>query len=240
MLYLIQCFHAVRLRRLIRTRLLALLCLASILPAAAAAPVLAKGAVAPEFAGIDQWLGSPPLTMEQLRGKVVLVDFWTYSCINCLRTLPYVAQWHAKYKERGLVVVGVHTPEFPFERSSANVRTAMTRFGVTWPVAQDNRYATWAAYRNQYWPAVYLIDRTGRIVHTHAGEGQYAETAAVIERLLGPAAGAPAAGAPVAGIPAAGTPATGINAKTAPLPARPAALQSRRSSASHPLPPPGG
>jgi thiol-disulfide isomerase/thioredoxin len=139
---------------------------------------------APAFAGIDTWLNSPPLTMPQLRGKVVLVDFWTYSCINCVRTLPYVKSWYAKYKNQGLVVVGIHTPEYPFERSTANVTAALKRFDIRYPVAQDNRYATWDAFRNQYWPATYLIDKSGRIVYTHFGEGQYDETEAAIRRLL--------------------------------------------------------
>jgi thiol-disulfide isomerase/thioredoxin len=139
---------------------------------------------APAFAGIDTWLNSTPLTMPQLRGKVVLVDFWTYSCINCVRTLPYVKSWYEKYKSQGLVVVGVHTPEYPYERSTANVTAALKRFDIRYPVAQDNRYATWDAYRNQYWPATYLIDKSGRIVYTHFGEGQYEETEAAIRRLL--------------------------------------------------------
>lgn len=139
---------------------------------------------APEFAGIQQWLNSEPLTMKSLRGKVVLVDFWTYTCINCIRTLPYVTGWHRKYKDKGLVVVGVHTPEFPFERSTDNVRKAIGRFGIQYPVAQDNSYATWEAYRNQYWPAVYLIDKQGRVVYSHFGEGRYEETEAAIQRLL--------------------------------------------------------
>jgi thiol-disulfide isomerase/thioredoxin len=139
---------------------------------------------APEFTGIEKWLNSEPLTMESLRGKVVLVDFWTYTCINCIRTLPYVTSWHQKYKDQGLVVVGVHTPEFPFERSTPNVEKALQRFGITYPVAQDNRYATWEAYRNQYWPAAYLIDKQGKVVYSHFGEGRYQETEAEIQRLL--------------------------------------------------------
>jgi thiol-disulfide isomerase/thioredoxin len=139
---------------------------------------------APAFAGIDTWLNSPPLTMPQLRGKVVLVDFWTYTCINCIRTLPYVKSWYDKYKSQGLVVVGVHTPEYPYERSTENVTAALKRFDIRYPVAQDNRYATWDAYRNQFWPATYLIDKSGRIVYTHFGEGQYEETEATIRRLL--------------------------------------------------------
>lgn len=144
----------------------------------------AGAAAAPGFKGIDTWLNSAPLTMEGLRGKVVLVDFWTYDCINCIRTLPYIARWHQAYKDKGLVVVGVHTPEYAFERSTANVRAAMQRFGITYPVAQDNRYATWEAYGNRYWPAVYLVDKQGRIAYTHFGEGRYAETEAAIQRLL--------------------------------------------------------
>jgi len=156
--------------------------------AVAAVPGSAQAAAgpvpAPEFAGIENWLNSPPLTLASQRGKVVLVDFWTYTCINCIRTLPYVTRWHQKYKDQGLAVVGVHTPEFPFERSTPNVQKALERFGITYPVAQDNRYATWDAYRNQYWPAVYLIDKQGRIVYRHFGEGNYAETEAEIQRLL--------------------------------------------------------
>lgn len=148
------------------------------------APKMAAQGVAPEFAGIEQWLNSPPLSMQQLRGKVVLVDFWTYSCVNCVHTLPYVKQWHEKYKDQGLVVVGVHTPEFAFEKSTANLQAALKRFDIRYPVAQDNMYATWSAYGNQYWPAVYLIDADGRIAYQHYGEGRYAETEAAIQKLL--------------------------------------------------------
>ncbi|MEC5162846.1 thiol-disulfide isomerase/thioredoxin [Janthinobacterium sp. CG_S6] len=153
--------------------------LAGAVAAQAAAPV-----AAPEFTGIDTWLNSAPLTMQQLRGKVVLVDFWTYTCINCIRTLPHVKSWHAKYKDQGLVVVGVHTPEYPHERSTANVTAALKRFDIQYPVAQDNRYATWGVYNNRYWPATYLIDKGGKIVYSHFGEGQYGETEAAIRRLL--------------------------------------------------------
>jgi thiol-disulfide isomerase/thioredoxin len=153
-------------------------------PAPAANPVLVDHGIAPNFNGIEQWLNSEPLSMAGLRGKVVLVDFWTYSCINCLRTLPYVTKWHERYKDHGLVVVGVHTPEFPFERQTGNVQTAIKRFGIRYPVAQDNQYATWKAYDNQYWPAAYLIDRTGRIVLKHFGEGRYDEMESAIRMLL--------------------------------------------------------
>ncbi|GGC16182.1 thioredoxin family protein [Pseudoduganella buxea] len=150
----------------------------------AATPPLRDRGPAPELAGVDTWINSAPLTLKGLRGKVVLVDFWTYSCINCVRTLPHVARWHETYKDRGLVVIGVHTPEYPFERSTNNVRTATRRFGLTYPVAQDNGYATWKAFSNQYWPAAYLIDQQGRIVHTQIGEGGYAEMDAAIRTLL--------------------------------------------------------
>lgn len=153
--------------------------------ALAAAPSFHDYGAAPEFSGIEAWLNSPPLTLASLRGKVVLVDFWTYSCINCLRTLPHVNRWAASYQAQGLVVVGVHTPEFPFERSTSNLQTAMKRFGVKHPVAQDNRYSTWEAYRNRYWPAKYLIDAQGRIQYQHFGEGRYDETEAAIQALLG-------------------------------------------------------
>ena len=122
--------------------------------------------------------------MEQLRGKVVLIDFWTYTCINCLRTLPYVRAWDEKYRDKGLVVVGVHTPEFGFEKETANVRDAIARNHLQYPVAQDNDYGTWNAWGNQYWPAKYLIDATGEVRYTHFGEGDYATTEGAIRRLL--------------------------------------------------------
>jgi thiol-disulfide isomerase/thioredoxin len=175
-----------------RTFLATLLALsAGQLPGVAnAAPSFYDHGAAPEFAGIDQWLNSPPLTMAGLRGKVVLIDFWTYACINCLRTLPHINRWAATYRDQGLVVVGVHTPEFPFERSTSNVQTAMQRFGVKHPVAQDNNYRTWKAYDNKYWPATYLVDANGRIQYRHFGEGEYAQTEAAIRALLA-AAGKP-------------------------------------------------
>ncbi len=152
--------------------------------APAAEPVLIDHGAAPDFAGIAAWLNSPPLSMQALKGKVVLVDFWTYSCINCLRTLPYIRKWHDKYKDRGLVIVGVHTPEFAFERKTGNVQTAIRRFDIAYAVAQDNEYATWNAYENRYWPASYLIDRSGRIVLKHFGEGRYDEMESAIRKLL--------------------------------------------------------
>lgn len=148
-----------------------------------AAPLSNQGQ-APEFAGIEKWLNTEPLTMQNLRGKVVLVDFWTFDCINCINTLPYVKSWHDKYKDQGLVIVGVHTPEFLHERSTDNVKAAMKRFDIRYPVAQDNRYATWSAYNNRYWPATYLINKKGQIVYKHFGEGKYQETEAAIRTLL--------------------------------------------------------
>lgn len=142
------------------------------------------GMAAPGFTGIDRWHNSPPLTLDQLRGKVVLVDFWTYSCINCIHTIPYVNDWYRKYRDQGLVVVGVHTPEYPFERDAKNVADAIRRFDIRYPVAQDNRYDTWRAYGNQYWPALYLIDANGKIVYTRYGEGGYDKTEAAIRGAL--------------------------------------------------------
>jgi len=131
------------------------------------------------------WINSKPLTLASLRGKVVLIDFWTYSCINCLRTLPHLKAWYAAYHKDGLVIVGVHTPEFAFEHVTSNVRSAVKRLGITYPVVQDNRYKTWDNYANNYWPAEYLIDRQGHVRHTHFGEGEYGATEALIRRLLG-------------------------------------------------------
>lgn len=139
---------------------------------------------APGFEGIDRWFNSAPLTMASLRGKVVLVDFWTHSCINCLRTLPHVNRWAATYARAGLVVVGVHTPEFPHERSAERLQAAIERLGVKHPVAQDNRYATWKAWRNQYWPAKYLVDAQGRVQFRHFGEGDYERIEATLRALL--------------------------------------------------------
>jgi thiol-disulfide isomerase/thioredoxin len=139
---------------------------------------------APDFAGISNWFNSAPLNMADLRGKVVLVDFWTYGCVNCVNTLPHVTELYAKYRDRGLVVVGVHTPEFPFERSASNLQAALKRHGITYPVAQDNDSQTWNAYRNQYWPAQYIVDQSGKIVFRHDGEGQYEQMDRTIARLL--------------------------------------------------------
>jgi len=138
----------------------------------------------PELKGAVEWLNSPPLTREQLRGKVVLVDFWTYSCINCLRALPYTEAWAKKYAAHGLVVIGVHAPEFAFEKDPDNVKKAVRDLGVTYPVALDNNLAIWDAFANQYWPAHYFIDAQGRIRHHHFGEGEYDQSERVIQQLL--------------------------------------------------------
>jgi cytochrome c biogenesis protein CcdA/thiol-disulfide isomerase/thioredoxin len=140
---------------------------------------------APEISGITHWLNSAPLDKDALKGKVVLIDFWTYSCINCIRTLPHIKAWHEKYKDQGLIIIGVHAPEFAFEGKRENVEKAIQKFGITYPVAMDNDFSTWKNYQNRYWPAHYLIDRTGQVVYTHFGEGQYEVTEANIRQLLG-------------------------------------------------------
>lgn len=151
--------------------------------AAAATPT-----TAPEVVGISHWINTPPLTMQGLRGKVVLIDFWAYSCINCLRAIPNVEQWYRKYHKAGLVVVGVHSPEFDFEHDAANVRAAVTRLGITYPVAQDDQMATWQAWDNHYWPAEYLVGRDGKVITHHYGEGHYAAMEQAIRTALGMAA----------------------------------------------------
>jgi cytochrome c biogenesis protein CcdA/thiol-disulfide isomerase/thioredoxin len=164
--------------------------LGSAKPVMAAAPsesdalVLHDEGPMPAIPGGVQWLNSPPLNLESLRGKVVLVDFWTYSCINCLRALPYVEAWSAKYKDSGLVVIGVHTPEFAFEKDRSNVEKAVHDLKITYPVAIDSDYKIWRAFNNQYWPAHYFIDGKGRIRFHHFGEGKYDESERVIQQLL--------------------------------------------------------
>lgn len=142
-------------------------------------------AKAPELTGIATWINSSPLTMESLRGKVVLIDFWTYSCINCIRTQPYLNAWYDKYEKDGLVIIGVHAPEFAFEKIENNVREASQKAGIEYPIALDNDFKTWNAYANRYWPAKYLIDQNGNIVYKHFWEGNYAETEQKIQELLG-------------------------------------------------------
>jgi cytochrome c biogenesis protein CcdA/thiol-disulfide isomerase/thioredoxin len=165
--------------------------------AAASAPQPSEGAkgklalpvlgTAPEFVDNQRWFNTPgdrPLTLRSLRGRVVLVDFWTYTCINCLRTLPYLKAWDERYRKDGLTIVGIHSPEFPFEHDAGNVEEAIERNGLRYPVAQDNDLATWNAYGNQYWPAEYFIDAQGRVRYVHFGEGSYGEKEKVIRRLL--------------------------------------------------------
>jgi cytochrome c biogenesis protein CcdA/thiol-disulfide isomerase/thioredoxin len=161
-------------------------------PAPATTSTAAEAAPAPlgiegDFPGLQgavAWLNSPPLTREGLRGKVVLIDFWTYSCINCLRTIPYMEAWAEKYQNDGLVVIGVHTPEFAFEKDQANIAGAARTLKITYPVAIDSNYAIWKAFNNEYWPAHYFIDRSGKIRHHHFGEGEYDRSEQVIQQLL--------------------------------------------------------
>ena len=153
-------------------------------PAQARSVALGNEGVMPPLDGAVQWLNTPPLTKDGLRGKVVMVDFWTYSCINCLRSIPYVQAWSEKYKSAGLVVIGVHTPEFAFERDKANVAKAVTDLKLTYPIAVDSNRSIWNAFRNSYWPAHFFIDGQGRIRHHHFGEGDYQESEQVIQQLL--------------------------------------------------------
>jgi thiol-disulfide isomerase/thioredoxin len=140
--------------------------------------------LAPELAKISGYINTDPITLADLRGKVVLVDFWTYSCINCIRTIPYLNAWHEKYADDGLVIVGVHTPEFEFEKDYNNVKAAVEKFEIEYPVAQDNDRGTWKVYENRYWPRKYLVDNEGYIRYDHIGEGAYSETEKVIQSLL--------------------------------------------------------
>ena len=140
---------------------------------------------APELVGNQEWINSQPLKIDELKGKVVLIDFWTYSCINCIRTLPFLKNWYEKYSDKGLVIIGVHTPEFEFEKDYKNVLNAVKKFNITYPVVQDNNYETWKNYKNNYWPRKYLINKEGYIVYDHIGEGAYSETEKIIVHLLG-------------------------------------------------------
>jgi thiol-disulfide isomerase/thioredoxin len=146
----------------------------------------ATGVNAPEFPeyGPDRWINSEPLTMEGLKGKIVLIDFWEYTCVNCIRTLPYVTEWYRRYADHGLVIIGVHTPEFEFGKDRANVARAVREFGIEYPVVLDNDYEIWRAYANRYWPRKYIVNADGKIVYDHAGEGDYAETEKVIQSLI--------------------------------------------------------
>ncbi|MBP9817611.1 cytochrome c biogenesis protein DipZ [Candidatus Shapirobacteria bacterium] len=146
--------------------------------------IMPKGVKAPEIVPGGVWINSDPLTLDELKGKVVIVDFWTYSCINCQRTLPYLREWYKKYSDKGLVIIGVHAPEFEFEKSEKNVARAIKDFELTYPIVQDNDFATWRAYDNRYWPAKYFIDKEGYIRYSHFGEGAYDESEKVIQELL--------------------------------------------------------
>ena len=153
----------------------------NLLSSAVELPVIKK---APEFAGLTSWMNSEPFSLKELKGKVVLIDFWTYTCINCIRNIPHIEAFYERYKDNGLVVLGVHTPEFEFEKDVENVKESVKEHGVLYPVALDNDYATWNAFENRFWPALYLIDAKGNIRYTHFGEGQYAKTEAAIQQLL--------------------------------------------------------
>jgi thiol-disulfide isomerase/thioredoxin len=157
----------------------------------------AQRPAAPAFTGLAGWLNSPPLSVAGLKGQVVLIDFWTYSCVNCIRTLPHLQGLQAKYGGKGLTIIGMHSPEFDFEMQQSNVSAAVKRLNVTWPVALDSKMATWNAYSNQYWPAEYLIDQQGRIAYFHAGEGDYDKTERAIVSLLGVGGTVPAEAPPV-------------------------------------------
>jgi thiol-disulfide isomerase/thioredoxin len=194
----------VRPAYLVTAVLVALLAVGAVLVAAIASPSTIGGKVdtknlpvgpeAPALIGAKGWINSPPVTAADTSGKVVLYDFWTYSCVNCVRTLPHVHAWYDRYKADGLEVVGIHSPEFQFEKNRANVQEAVTRLGVTWPVAIDSNLSIWDAFQNQYWPAKYITDRQGHIRYTHFGEGNYDEAEDVIRAFLGVKQSSPRAG----------------------------------------------
>lgn len=144
----------------------------------------AAGQLLPEFQGISEWLNSAPLTIAGLKGNVILVQFWTFSCINCQRTLPYMTEWHRQYAAQGLKIIGVHTPEFAFERERGNIEQALQQHQITYPVPIDNDFKTWKAYENGYWPHLFLADRQGMLRYDHIGEGAYEKTEQMIGQLL--------------------------------------------------------
>lgn len=140
---------------------------------------------APDFRGLENWINGDSITsLEDLRGRVVLIDFWTYSCINCIRTLPHLQTLYEKYQDEDFVIIGIHAPEFAYEKKIENVKAAVKKYGLTYPIVQDNNFETWRAFENRYWPAHYVIDKEGFIRHTHFGEGGHAETDAIVARLL--------------------------------------------------------
>ncbi len=153
-------------------------------PKSQTAALPTAGNALPDFQGISQWLNSAPLSLTDLKGSVVLVQFWTFACINCQRTLPYVVGWHQQYAKSGLKVVGIHTPEFAFERETNNIKRALEQHKITYPVPIDNDYKTWKAYHNEYWPHLFLADRQGLIRYDHIGEGAYDQTEQTIGQLL--------------------------------------------------------
>ncbi len=162
----------------------------SSVPSSLRSPVPSSDQISlPEFQGISQWLNSDPLTVSDLKGSVVLIQFWTFACINCQRTLSYITQWHRQYAAQGLKVIGVHTPEFAFEREISNVEAALVDHQITYPVPIDGEFTTWKAYENRFWPHLFLADREGVIRYDHIGEGAYEETEQTIRQLLGQAIG---------------------------------------------------
>lgn len=171
-------------RRLRRVALLALLAVTGAVVAAPAALAVGAGDPAPELAGIQAWINSPPRSLAALGGRVVLVNFWTFGCINCRHTLPHLKAWHERFADQGLVILGIHTPELPFERSSTAVDAAVKALGLPYPVAIDGHAMTWRAYGNRYWPAFYFVDKRGVVRHVRFGEGGYEESERWIEALL--------------------------------------------------------
>lgn len=155
------------------------------IPTSDSVAALSTGRSLPEFQGISQWFNSAPLKVADLKGSIVLVQFWTFACINCQRTLPYITRWHRQYAARGLKVVGVHTPEFPFERDANNINKALKQHQIAYPVPIDNEYKTWNAYENKYWPHLFLADRNGILRYDQIGEGAYEKTEQMIRQLLG-------------------------------------------------------
>ncbi|WP_121969319.1 thioredoxin family protein [Leptolyngbya sp. BC1307] len=153
-------------------------------PPAATLPPLPAQMQLPEFQGISQWLNSEPLTVSDLKGSVVLIQFWTFACINCQRTLPYITRWHQQYAAQGLKVIGIHTPEFAFEREVGNIEAALADHQIKYPVPIDNEFTTWRAYSNRFWPHLFLADRDGMIRYDHIGEGAYDQTEQTIRQLL--------------------------------------------------------
>lgn len=172
-------------RNLITTASAAMVAASVQLPLARAARAQSPGKPAPEFVGLENWINSDPLTIQSLRGRIVLVDFWTFGCSNCINTLPSMVKWHGDLGQRGLTIVGVHTPEFPFERELSALQKAVRRHGIEYAVAQDNAYQTWRAYETRYWPTSIIVDRDGQIVKYHEGDQGLDQLGQDIEAALG-------------------------------------------------------